>query len=302
MKKIISKLLGLVLVVSLLLSGCGSNGDSKSTEKAEESKTKIVASFYPMYIALLNITDGIDNVEVSNMTGPQTGCLHDYAITTENMKTLEDANIFVINGAGMESFMEKVTSEIPKLKVVEASEGIELIEGDGDEGDNPHVWVSISENIKQVENIGKKLEEIDSKNADKYKENTKKYVDKLKAESEKMHKELDKLPNRDIITFHEAFPYFAKEFNLNIVGVIEREPGTEPDAEELKDTIEKVKELKVKVLFAEPQYPAKAAESIAKETDAKVYTLDPAVTGDDNKDAYIKIMDKNLDVLKEALK
>ncbi|MDD6795429.1 MAG: metal ABC transporter substrate-binding protein [Clostridiaceae bacterium] len=302
MKKIISKLLGLVLVVSLLLSGCGSTGDSKSTEKAEESKTKIVASFYPMYIALLNITDGIDNVEVSNMTGPQTGCLHDYAITTENMKTLEDANIFVINGAGMESFMEKVTSEIPKLKVVEASEGIELIEGDGDEGDNPHVWVSISENIKQVENIGKKLEEIDSKNADKYKENTKKYVDKLKAESEKMHKELDKLPNRDIITFHEAFPYFAKEFNLNIVGVIEREPGTEPDAEELKDTIEKVKELKVKVLFAEPQYPAKAAESIAKETDAKVYTLDPAVTGDDNKDAYIKIMDKNLDVLKEALK
>lgn len=302
MKKIISKLLGLVLVVSLLLSGCGSTGDSKSTEKAEESKTKIVASFYPMYIALLNITDGIDNVEVSNMTGPQTGCLHDYAITTENMKTLEDANIFVINGAGMESFMEKVTSEIPKLKVVEASEGIELIEGDGDEGDNPHVWVSISENIKQVENLGKKLEEIDSKNADKYKENTKKYVDKLKAESEKMHKELDKLPNRDIITFHEAFPYFAKEFNLNIVGVIEREPGTEPDAEELKDTIEKVKELKVKVLFAEPQYPAKAAESIAKETDAKVYTLDPAVTGDDNKDAYIKIMDKNLDVLKEALK
>lgn len=302
LKKIIGKLAGLVLVVSLLLSGCGSTVESKATDSAEENKTKIVASFYPMYIALLNITEGIDDVEVSNMTGPQTGCLHDYSITTDNMKTLEESDIFVINGAGMESFMDKVTAEIPKLKIVEASEGIDLIKGDGDEGDNPHVWVSITDNIKQVENIGKKLEELDSKNADKYKSNTEKYIEKLKKQSEKMHAALDNLPNRDIITFHEAFPYFAKEFNLNIVGVIEREPGTEPDAEELKETIEKVKELKVKVLFAEPQYPAKSAESIAKETGSKVYTLDPAVTGEDDKDSYLKIMDKNLDVLKEALK
>ena len=97
---------------------------------------------------------------------------------------------------------------------------------------------------------------------------------------------------------------FAKEFNLNIVDVIEREPGTEPSPKELEETIDKVKELKVKALFAEPQYPAKAAEVIAKETGAKVYTLDPAVTGESKADAYddyINTMKKNLDVLKEAL-
>lgn len=286
-----------------MLTGCSSSNEADTASKnKEDNKVRIVASFYPMYISLLNLTEGVDNVEVENMTGPQTGCLHDYSITTENMKTLEDADIFVINGAGMESFMDKVTSEISNLKVIEASEGIDLIKGDGDEGDNPHVWVSISENIKQVENIGKKLQEYDPDNAEQYKSNTEKYIKKLQDQKDKMHKELDNLPNRDIITFHEAFPYFAKEFNLNIAGVIEREPGTEPDAEELKETIEKVKESKIKVLFAEPQYPAKAAESIAKETGAKVYTLNPAVTGDNDKDAYINIMNKNLEVLKEALK
>lgn len=301
MKKIIISILGLALSFSMMLSGCD-KGVKENVEAKDEGKFTIVTSFYPMYISTLNIVEGVEGVEVTNMTEPQTGCLHDYVITTENMKTLEKANAFVINGANMESFMEKVTNEIPNLKVVEASKGIELIKGDGDEGDNPHVWVSISDNIKQVENIRDQLVEIDSKHKDEYTKNADEYIKKLEAEKEKMHKEIDLLPNKDIITFHEAFPYFAKEFNLNIVDVIEREPGTEPSAEELKDTIEKVKKLKIKALFAEPQYPKKAAESIASETGSKVYTLDPAVTGELQKDAYIKIMDKNLEVLKEALK
>ena len=110
------------------------------------------------------------------------------------------------------------------------------------------------------------------------------------------------LPQRDIVTFHEAFPYFAKEFDLRIAAVIEREPGPEPAAAELAQTIDLVRASGVKALFAEPQYPARAAESIARETGARVYTLDPAVTGPMDADAYIHIMDANLRVLEEALK
>ncbi|WP_242980624.1 metal ABC transporter substrate-binding protein [Clostridium vincentii] len=299
LKKLTTKMLGIVLASALIFTGCAT--DKKVEETPKDDKLTIVSSFYPMYISLLNIADGIENVEVKNMTEQTTGCLHDYSVTTENMKTLEDADVFVINGAGMESFMEKVTTEITDLKIVEASEGIELIKGDGEEGDNPHVWVSISENIKQVENMRDQLVEIDPDNGDKYKENADEYIEKLNIQKDKMHEELDNIKNKDIITFHEAFPYFAREFNLNIVGVIEREPGSEPDAKELQETIEKVKELKVKALFAEPQYPAKSAESIATETGTTVYTLDPAVTGTMDKDAYITIMENNLKVLKEAL-
>ena len=236
------------------------------------------------------------------MTKPQTGCLHDYSVTPDDLKTLEKAKIFVINGAGMESFIEKVIKQQPQLKIVDSSRGIEIIKDQKTGEPNPHVWVSISNAISQVNNIKEQLAEYNPKNAISYSKNADIYISKLKAEREKMHKALDKLPNRNIITFHEAFPYFAKEFTLNIVDVIEREPGSQPSAKELKETIDIVKKDKVKALFAEPQYPSKSMKIIAQETGAKVYTLDPAVTGELNPDAYVKIMDSNLKSLKEALK
>jgi zinc transport system substrate-binding protein len=116
-----------------------------------------------------------------------------------------------------------------------------------------------------------------------------------------MHQIIDGSSNRDIITFHEAFPYFAREFNLNIAAVIDREPGSEPSAAELARTIEIIKETGAKVIFAEPQYPAKSAETIARETGVKIYILDPAATGELEPDAYIKTMEKNMDTLREAL-
>jgi len=198
--------------------------------------------------------------------------------------------------------MGKITSQMPNLKIVDSSKGIELLKGAGNVGNNPHVWVSISNAIKQVQTIGDQLALLDPKNATKYKENTNVYIKKLEAQSAKMHLALDVIKNRDIITFHDAFPYFAKEFNLNIAGVIEREPGSEPSAKELAETIDKVKSLKVKALLAEPQYSTKSADSIAKETGAKVYTLDPVAMGPINADAYINIMDSNLKTLQEALK
>ena len=116
-----------------------------------------------------------------------------------------------------------------------------------------------------------------------------------------MEESLADISNRDIITFHEAFDYFAEEFDLNIVSVIEREPGSEPNARDLADIIDLVNETGVHALFVEPQYPETAADVIAAETDAQVYTLDPGVSGDMDKDAYIDIMNNNLKVLKNAL-
>lgn len=117
-----------------------------------------------------------------------------------------------------------------------------------------------------------------------------------------MHNHIDNLPHKDIVTFHEAFPYFAKEFNLNIVGVIEREPGTAPTPSELDEIIAQVNDLQAKALFAEPQYSSTAAKTIANETGAKVYTLDPVVTGENDLDAYIEAMKQNALTLQEALK
>ena len=81
-----------------------------------------------MYISTLNIVKDIPDVEVINMTAPQTGCLHDYSLSTKDLKTLSSADIFVINGAGMESFLDDVIDEYSDLKIIEASNGISLIE------------------------------------------------------------------------------------------------------------------------------------------------------------------------------
>ncbi|WP_315443371.1 metal ABC transporter solute-binding protein, Zn/Mn family [uncultured Selenomonas sp.] len=296
-----SKVLSLLLLVlSIALVGCG--GADKAAEKKTAEPFRIVTSFYPMYVATINITDGVDGVEVYNMTKPQTGCLHDYQLMTEDMKTLEKADAFVINGAGMEDFMDKVTEQQKKLKVIDASRGIELIHDE--EGDNPHVWLSVTEAIAQVRNIADQLKEADPAHADAYEKNAAAYIEKLTALKTEMHAALDNVPHKDIVTFHEAFPYFAKEFNLNIIGVVEREPGTEPTPTELQETIEQVNSLPTKVLFTEPQYSPAAAETIARETGAKIYTLDPVVTGEATpqaKNAYIDTMKANMKVLKEAL-
>lgn len=302
------KVLSIVIISSLMLIGCGqsmvSDSQANLTNIGGEKKFTIVTSFYPMYVSTINITKGVPNVQVKNMTKPETGCLHDYQLSPEDLKILEKADAFVVNGAGMEVFLDKVIQQQTQLKVVDGSKGIVLLKDDNGE-ENPHVWVSISNAIIQVENIAQQLSSLDAAHADIYKSNADDYIKKLSALKDTMHTSLDSTPNKNIITFHEAFPYFAKEFNLNIVAVIEREPGAEPSPRELEDTIQKIKDSNIKALFAELQYPSKAADVISQETGAKVYMLDPGVIGDAKSDAYndyINMMEKNLETLQEALK
>lgn len=292
------------IVLSMLCVGCQAEKETKDINNNTSDKEDfiIVTSFYPIYISTINIAKDIDGVQVVNMTDPITGCLHDYYITPEDMKQLEEADVFVINGAGMESFMDDVTAQMKDLTVIEASKGIPLIEEDTDEEVNPHVWVSISHAITQVKNIQAELSKIDPVHSKDYEDNANEYIAQLEALKTKMHEELKNITKRDIITFHEAFPYFGEEFDLNIVAVIETEPGSQPSAKELADTIDIIREKNIKALFAEPQYSKQSADTIANETGATVYILDPVVDGPMETSAYINIMNKNLEVLKQALK
>lgn len=284
-----------LILITLLMVGCGGG-------KGTDGKLRIVTSFYPVYINTINLTAGIDGVEVVNLTKPTTGCLHDYQLTTEDMKTLETADIFVVNGFGMESFFDKVVADKPSLKTIDLSKTEDITPiAEGDEV-NPHVWLSVTYNKRQVIELCHRLAELDPDHALEYKKNALDYVTKLDALREEMHNALDFMPNKNIVTFHEAFPYFAKEFDLNIIAVVEREPGTEPTPKELQETIEQLNAVESKVIFTEPQYSPKAAETIANETGAKIFELDPIVTGEDDPNAYINAMRVNMSTLQTALK
>ena len=115
----------------------GASGSTKNTDEADDMLT-VVTSFYPMYIAALNIVDGVDGVRLENLSEPQTGCLHDFQLTPEDMKLLSTADVFVINGGGIESFMSDVAKAYPKLDVVEACEDVALLSEDDDETDGAH--------------------------------------------------------------------------------------------------------------------------------------------------------------------
>ena len=291
----------LTLVFSV---GCGTNATTNNKPAADSNEFLIVTSFFPVYVDVANITKGIDGVRVVNMTQPQTGCLHDYRLTADDMRLLATADAFVINGGGMENFLANVAKELPNLTVIDAAKTERIVMLKDTDGDNPHVWMSITYALAQVKEITARLCEVDAAHADAYRKNALDYCMALEKLREEMHAELDDLPNKDVVTFHEAFPYFAREFKLNVVGVIEHEPGEDPSPKEIAAIVQTVNNLSTKVLFTEPQYSPTAAETIAAETGAKIYTLDPIVTGDADEtalNAYCERMRQNAATLKAAL-
>ena len=136
MKFKIPKLLSILLVTSLLFIGC--NNTQVSDKSSEDDTLNIVTSFYPIYISTLNIVKDIPNVTLTNMTKSQTGCLHDYQLTPQDLKTLENADILIINGAGMESFLDTIISQYPNLEIIDASSGLNLLEDDIHSHDDDH--------------------------------------------------------------------------------------------------------------------------------------------------------------------
>ena len=310
------------MLSAYVVTGCAQpfrSNQQKDTENTTIEKMKIVTSFYPIYLHVINIAQDIPGVEVLNMTQPQTGCLHDYQLSPDDIKKLDGADIFVINGGGMEGFMDKILSQLAQMPIIDASQHIELIEegyedhhdhdhdhdDDHDHEFNPHVWVSITGAIEQVGQIAKELGVLDPNNKDHYDKNARDYIEKLEVLKEEMHASLDNIPHKNIVTFHEAFSYFAQEFGFNVVGTIVTDTGSEPSAKELTKVIEDIKEYNVKAIFTEPQYTSKSASLISEETGVELYTLDPVVTSGPTlkeEDEYIKKMKENLKTLEEALR
>lgn len=305
--KIITVVIVIALVILVIIAAV-------NTKNKKESKFNIVTSFYPVYIATLNVTKDVQDVEVKNLTQNVTGCIHDYALTTKELVSLSDADVLVINGMGMEGFMSKVLSNYKNLNVIDSSKDIEGIkqeeehehEGheESDEHDhefNSHIFASVTNYIKQVKNITDGLVKLDEKNKDKYIKNSNEYIKKLEDLRENIKSKLGKLENKNIITYHNSFDYFAREFGLNVVDVIENEHGESPSSSKLASLIEEIKKEKIKAIFIEPDSNTKIVDSISKETGVKVYTLNPVTSGSENPDEYINIMRQNLNVLKEAL-
>lgn len=264
----------------------------------------VVTSFYPIYLFALNLTDGIDGVEVHNLAAPGTGCLHDYQLSTSDMKALAKADVFLINGAGMESYLTFVFDALPELPVVDASVGISLLlDEDGETAYNAHIWLDAGNAKQMVVNLADGLMAAMPQHAEAIAQNRDAFLDRLSALDAELRETLGTLPRRDVVTFHEAFPYFAQAYGLNVAAVVTHEEGEALSPYELTELIRTVTALGNPPLFTEPQYSDVAAQTVARETGAAIWPLDPCVTGPDVPPLtyYEDVMRANAAVLVEAL-
>ena len=274
----------------------------------------VVTSFYPVWIMTLNLTSGLeDHVTVRNLAAPSFGCLHDYQLQPADMKALAAADAFLINGAGMEAFLPEITRSLPDLPVIEASEGIELLE-DGsaveileaeEEGEtNSHIWLDPLRAVRMAENLAAGLIRILPGDEAAITDNLSDYQARLEALDSQLRQGLKDLPRKDIVTFHEAFPYFAAAYGLNVVAVVNKEPGEVLTPAQLGELVREIRVLGNPPLFVEPQYTDLSAKTLSAETGAPVYSLDPIVTGPESDvplDYYETVMLRNMDTLITAL-
>lgn len=313
----INRLSALVCTCTLslsLLTGCGTQ---PADTAAGDGRLRVLTSFYPMYDFACKI--GGDCIDVTNMV-PSGTEPHDWEPSTNDLKNLEKADVFIYNGADMEPWADDLlVSRSDTLRVVEASENVELRTTDGEHehahehedadhhhGDfDPHVWLD-PENAKiEMEAIRDALCAADPENSTVFQSNYEKYAAELDALDAEFREKLAPLPNRTIVVAHEAFGYLCDAYGLTQVGIEGLSPDSEPDPGRMAEVIDFVREHSISTIFFEELVSPKVAEAIASETGAQAKMLSPLEGLSDEQAAagadYFSVMHDNLAALMEAL-
>lgn len=288
---------------------------SQTQEQTDGQELTVVTSFYPMYIAAENVIGDADGVRLENLSEPQTGCLHDFQLTPEDMKLLSTADVFIINGGGIESFMKEVAEAYPNLKIIEACENTSLLseeekdthhheeetEEEHAHGDvNAHAWMSVSAYETQVQTIADGLSEADPERSSAYQNGAKAYLEKLDEMKKRQEKLKQEISGQSVILFHEAYAYVAEDYGLQVNYLLDLDEERQVSAGEVSDVLSAVRKGHVKYILAEELYGKSMGDTIQKESDAKVLYLNPLNRGTYEKDSYINGMKKNMEILEEA--
>lgn len=269
-------------------------------EKAgkEEDGIRVVTSFYPVYIAAENVAGNCQGVILENLSEPQTGCMHDYQLTPQDMILLSKADLFLINGGGIEGFLAEVGEAYPELEVRTAAEGISLME----DNENAHGWMDTRIYAEMVENIADFLSEADPAHRDIYQENASRYcaeIEELTSQIEAVKSQLAESNN--VVIFHEAYEYTAEQYGLHTVYCLDLDEERQVSAGEVADLLKEMEENQVSLVLAEELYGKDMGETVKQETGCQICYLDTLVRGDYDPDSYLEAMQKNIDFMRQAL-
>jgi zinc/manganese transport system substrate-binding protein len=323
-----------LLLLPLVAAGCSPPTNTATTPQSPTAQTvtsptrqiRIVATFLPMYLFTQAVAGDAAKVEILIQPGTE---VHDYQATPANVKAIAEADVVVKNGLGLEEFLDRTikSAENPRLKVIDASQGIPALketaetvsvsnaespapgtdraEEKGKAGEhvhadgNPHVWLSPVLAKRQVETIRDGLMAADPANKATYQANAAVYIQKLSDLNNQFEQSLKPFPDRTFITFHDAFPYLAKQYDLKQVAIVQI-PEDQLTPTDVQQTIDVVKRYSVKALFSEPGIDNKLISGLANDLKITVRPLKSLESGQLDPQYYFTAMEENLQTLKTA--
>ncbi len=295
----------LISSILILFFSCSKPGAIKS------DKILVATSILPLADFVNEV--GGEHVEVFHLVPPGASP-HTYELTPLQLRNVAKAHLLVLNGVGMEFWADKLIQSMDseKLKVVDTSTGIEILDAEEDDhhghahdhahdSGNPHIWLDPVNVIQQITHIKDALIEVDSANRESYEQNAADYIQQLNELHREILTEIETWQYRKFICFHPAWVYFAERYGLYQAAVVQKTPGMEPSPQELVDLIKIIQNINAKAVFAEPQSSSKMAETIAEETNARVIYLDP-LGSEKELNKYIELMRYNVNQMALALK
>jgi zinc/manganese transport system substrate-binding protein len=239
-----------------------------ATPQHAEARINVVASFSILADFVKNV--GGDRVNVTSLVGPN-GDVHVYAPSPQDAKTIADARLVVINGLGLEGWLPRLLqSSGSKATVMTASTGVSPLKL-GSEAD-PHAWQSVVNAKIYVTNIRDALVQADALDGDYFRQNADRYLAELDALDREVRNEMEKIPpaRREVISTHDAFGYFAKDYGIAFIAPLGVSTETEPSARDIATLIVQVKKDEIPAVFLENITDDRLMRRISEETGAQV--------------------------------
>lgn len=344
MKNISKKIFGLILAGAVLITGCTAKTEKKDKGDNTKGKLKVVTTIFPEY----DITRAIakDKVDLELMIKPGVD-VHSFTPTPQDIKTVQNSDIFVYGGTEHDKWVENLTKSIDmkNKKVVKLVDGIQQLEeesvdgmkhehhhddekkdehnhdhkhekedkhnhdheNESDKELDPHYWTSPKNAIQMAKTVTNALVKKDPGNAEFYKENAKNYIKQLEDVDKELHDVVDKAKIKKVV-IADRFPfrYLFKDLGLEYRALFSGcSVESTASAGQIKKMVDYVKENKIPVVYHIEMGKGELAETVAKNSGAKVKLLHSihTVTKEDfdKGTTYIDLMKQNVEALKEGL-
>lgn len=290
-----------ILIMSVTLAACSNKQPENNisvNNKEVENRISVIVSFNP----LKEFAEVIGGEKVSvKVIVPEGTEPHDFEPKPRDMESINNAKIFVYNGLGMESWVDKTLSSInnKNLVSVDASKSTDVIKNSNQA--DPHIWLSLKEAKIEANNIKEALIKVDPANKDYYEKNYDNFSGKLDNLYNEYKVKFDSISDKNFVTGHDAFAYLCRDFGLDENSVEDVFAEGEPTPKRMKDLVDYCIANNIKVVFMEELASPKVSETLAKEVGAhteKIYTIE---SREDNKD-YLESMKYNLEKIYTSLK